>query len=532
MFPLVRYNELGQPICQVCNVVLMVESTSAHLATPEHIQLLKNLEANAARLPNHNHLKSVDGTNLVKANPEQPQVAQGQLHECSQRVPEHQSPEMFPPDFCDGSGKTRTISVMYPPKEQETWESNTDSARMKSKGSSSISEVKGILSRGRPRKTKPTEHVINQTFNPSSTPRRSKRIKHTAEKIVKDILKVSSSEDFMKGLTAENSQVDGKGQTSKSPSRKTSPLELSTNEISSFTTSYPHHQDPPAPALIENKNDAEKALSTSLMKVADNVNPVPSSAQDQLNEVSTVNTPLNQEAINKMIEDDPLSAIENILTGKIFISYKVPQSEPPKVQSSSAEVLLKKLKDFMETFNFGDFFTDYEQVSKALLILEELHKNEKSLSLAQQDFINAFRLFFNNAVTHLKEYQMVGMKKVELDKAKENSLLKLQEVKNTHKQITTTISNAITRVNQIFSSIQQLEEQLFKLKKERETFQLAICEGQKQRETLKNNSIVLAHRAKDLIFDLAEVEAKEKSLGEQLEVSKDAYALFRASFPL
>nr|KYP34921.1 hypothetical protein KK1_044068 [Cajanus cajan] len=232
-----------------------------------------------------------------------------------------------------------------------------------------------------------------------------------------------------------------------------------------------------------------------------------------------------------MIEDDPLSAIENILTGKISISSKMPQSEQLKAQSSSAVVLLKELKDLMQTFSFGDFVADYEQISKALLILEELQKNEKSLSLAQQDFINAFRLFFNNAVTHRKECDMAGMKKVELDEAKQDIFVKLQEAKHTHQQITTSISNANNRVNQISSCIQQIEEQLSKLKEERETFELAISEGQKQRETLKNDVIVWAHQAKDLVFDLAEIEAKEKTLGDQLEADKDAYVLFRASFP-
>nr|KYP40034.1 hypothetical protein KK1_038650 [Cajanus cajan] len=236
-----------------------------------------------------------------------------------------------------------------------------------------------------------------------------------------------------------------------------------------------------------------------------------------------------------MIEDDPLSAIENILTGKISISSKTPQStsrlERPKGQSTSADVLAKELKYLIQTFSLGDFITDYEQMSKVLLILEELQKNEKSLSLAQQAFIKAFRLFIKKAVTHRKECYIAGVKKVELNRAKEDILLKLQETKNTQEQITTSIFNANNRVIEISSCIEQLEEQLSKLKEERETFQLAINEGEKQRETLKNDSIVWAHQAKDLVFDLAEIEAKVKILGEQHEADKDAYVQFRASFP-
>ncbi|KAG4966542.1 hypothetical protein JHK85_041517 [Glycine max] len=35
VFPLVRYNEFREPVCQACNVV-MLESIRAHLASPEH----------------------------------------------------------------------------------------------------------------------------------------------------------------------------------------------------------------------------------------------------------------------------------------------------------------------------------------------------------------------------------------------------------------------------------------------------------------------------------------------------------------
>ncbi|TKY56683.1 hypothetical protein E2542_SST21129 [Spatholobus suberectus] len=549
--------------------------------------VMENLKANGAGSTEHNNAKPVTGTNLTKANPEQPQDAECPLPKCSQDVSKHESPSALPRDFCDDSGKIRTRSVskvnevMDPPKEQENLESN-DSARMKSKVSPSTGEALGSSKRGRPRKTKPTKFVINQTSNPPSTPRRSKRIKHVADKTAKNVPEVSSSEELMKGRTAENSQGDGKevssdidalviykrkrlprkrasGQTSKSPSKKTSLTEPSTAAISSSATASPPHQDPPAatPANndvphIENTNTTEPGLSKSLVEEIEKVNPAPANTQEQVasskgqespdqvdspkaDEVSTVNTPLDLEAINKMIEDDPLSAIENILTGKVSISSKTPQSttqfEPPEVQSSPADVLSKELKDLMQTFSLGDFVTDYEQMSKVLLILEELQKNEKFLSLAQQTFIRAFRLFFNNAVTHRKECDTAKIKKVELNQAKEDILLKLQEAKHTQEQITTSISNANNRVNEISSCIEQLEEQLSKLKEERESFQLAINEGEKQRETLKNDSILWAHQAKDLVFDLAEIDARVKTFGEQLEADKDAYVQFKASFP-
>ncbi|KAK7385670.1 hypothetical protein VNO78_31452 [Psophocarpus tetragonolobus] len=595
VFPLVRYNEFRQPVCQVCNVV-MLESIGAHLASPEHEELMGKLKANGTGSTEHNNTKPFTGTNSPKSNPEQPQATECQPPACSPDVPKHQSTPTLPRDFCDDSGKIRTRSVskvtdmMDPPKAQEQKESNNDSTGMKSKVSLSTDEALMSSKRGRPRKTKPTKFVINQRSNPPSTPRRSKRIKHVADKTANNVPEVSSSDELMKVKlitllkgrthTAENSQVDGKeissdmdtlviykrkrlprkrssGQTSKSP-KKTARTGPPTAAISSSTAASSPHQDPPAATtangdapLIENTNTDEPVLTRSHVEEAEKVNTALANAQEQVasskgqespdqvdpkaEEISTGNTPLDLEAINKMIEDDPLGAIENILTGKVSISSMTPQSttqsEPQKIQSSQSDVLSKELKDLMQTFSLGDFVTDYEQMSKVLLILEELQKNEELLSLAQQTFIKAFRLFFNSAVTHRKECDTVGIKKVELNRAKEDILHKLREVKNTQEQITTSISNANNRVNEISSCIEQLEEQLSKLKEERETCQLAIQEGEKQRETLKNDSILWAHQAKDLVFDLVQIEAKEKTLGQQLDADKDAYDQFKASFP-
>ncbi|ESW13923.1 hypothetical protein PHAVU_008G238000 [Phaseolus vulgaris] len=601
VFPLVRYNEFRQPVCQVCSVV-MLEPIRSHLASPEHNEEMKKRKTNTTSSTDYNNAKPPSAsTNSPKANTEQPQDTEHQLLECSENVPQHHSPSMLARDFCDDSGKIRTRSVskvtemMDSPKDQEHGEANNDSVKMNSKISPSIHEALTSSKRGRPRKTKPTKFVINRTSNSPSTPRRSKRIKHVADKSGSNVSEASSSEELLKRRTEEsflvdgkesspvdgkeNSQVDGKeasseidaiviykrkrlprkrssGQTSKTP-KKTSHTKPPTAAISSSTALSPHH-DPPAAAPvnvdaphIENTNTAEPIFSKSLVEEVKDDNPAPANAQEQVasskggespdqvdpkaDEVSTGNTPLDVEAIDKMIEDDPLSAIENILTGKVSISSKIPQSttlsEPPEVQSSPTDVLSKELKDLMQTFSLDDFITDYEQLSKILLILEELQKNENLLSLAQQTFMKTFRLFFNSAVAHHKISDTVGTKKVILNRAKEDILHKLQETKHAQELITTSISNANIRVNEISSCIEQLEEQLSKLKEERESFQLDINEGEKQKEALRNDSILWAHKAKDLVFDLAEIEAKEKALGQQLEADKDAYDQFKASFP-
>ncbi|XP_027330205.1 uncharacterized protein LOC113846309 [Abrus precatorius] len=585
VFPLVRYNEFRQPVCQVCNVVM--ESISAHLTSLQHLEVVSNLKANTVGSTPHNNAEPVTDTNYPRANPERPSNSRCQLPECSPELLKRQSPLVLQPGFCAEVDKIKTRSVskviklMDPPEKQE---SNYKPARKKSKNFTPMGEASRPLKPGIPQEAKPSSFRIKKTSNQLSTPRRSKRIKHVADKTIKNVHEESQSKELMQRPAAENLQADVKevssdvdglviyqrkrltqkmasGKTSNSPSlsKQTAPNEPSTAAISSSAVASPPHQiqDPPAamPANIDathikNTNTADPMLSENLFEAVGKFDPPEANAQEQVassknqespdqvypitDEVSTVNVPLNLEAINKMIEDDPLSALEYILSGNVSFSktqQSTTQSEPPKVQSSTVDALSKELKDLIQTFSLVNFATDYKQMSKVLFILDELQKNEKFLSLAQQTFIKGFRLFFNNAVVHHKECDIAGIKKIELSQAKENILLKLQEAKHTQEQITTTISNANEKVNEISSYIEELEKQLSKLKKERETFQLAINEGGKQREILKSGSVLWAHQAKDLVFDLAETETQLKTLGEQLEADKDAYVQFKASFP-
>ncbi|KAJ9693386.1 hypothetical protein PVL29_012239 [Vitis rotundifolia] len=56
--PLVRYNELDQPVCRVCDVILKSESLwDAHQASHKHHEAIKNVKANAAGLTQANNAK-------------------------------------------------------------------------------------------------------------------------------------------------------------------------------------------------------------------------------------------------------------------------------------------------------------------------------------------------------------------------------------------------------------------------------------------------------------------------------------------
>jgi len=56
--PLVRYNELDQAVCKVCNVVIKSESLwPAHQASRKHNEAVENLKARAAKSATHNNTK-------------------------------------------------------------------------------------------------------------------------------------------------------------------------------------------------------------------------------------------------------------------------------------------------------------------------------------------------------------------------------------------------------------------------------------------------------------------------------------------
>jgi len=73
-------------------------------------QEMKKRQTNTTASTDNNNAKPLTGTNSPKANIEQPQDTERQPPECSQNVPQDQSPSTLPRDFCDDSGKIRTRS--------------------------------------------------------------------------------------------------------------------------------------------------------------------------------------------------------------------------------------------------------------------------------------------------------------------------------------------------------------------------------------------------------------------------------------
>ncbi|KAM4085141.1 hypothetical protein ACJW30_10G004600 [Castanea mollissima] len=100
--PLVRYNELEQPVCRVCDLVLKSESHwDAHQVSRKHNEAINTIKANAAGLTRVNNVKAEPHKELIKPK-------STELHsvkpESSTEVPKNQSSSsVLPPNFFDNN---------------------------------------------------------------------------------------------------------------------------------------------------------------------------------------------------------------------------------------------------------------------------------------------------------------------------------------------------------------------------------------------------------------------------------------------
>lgn len=168
--PLVRYNELDQPVCRVCDVVLKSEfQWDAHQASRKHIEAINNIKANAARLKNVNNAKSEPSavsTGSKHADNAQLQVAKS---ESLTQLPRPQS--ALPPDFFDNKEAKRQKTGADAVKPSELDSSLKPAGSIQTKATRSLLEDEtGGLPSGNHLQTKNTEDARGITNTPTPTP--------------------------------------------------------------------------------------------------------------------------------------------------------------------------------------------------------------------------------------------------------------------------------------------------------------------------------------------------------------------------
>ncbi|XP_057500988.1 protein ABA AND ROS SENSITIVE 1-like isoform X2 [Actinidia eriantha] len=115
--PLVRYNELDQPVCRVCDVVLKSESLwPAHQASRKHYEAINKVKANAAGQTRVNNVMAVFPAELSKRKPEPSTELRDSKSEASVELPKSRSSSMLPPDFFDNNETKRQKTGMDGPE--------------------------------------------------------------------------------------------------------------------------------------------------------------------------------------------------------------------------------------------------------------------------------------------------------------------------------------------------------------------------------------------------------------------------------
>ncbi|KAB5516773.1 hypothetical protein DKX38_027421 [Salix brachista] len=164
---LLKYNELDQPVCRVCDVVLKSEfQWDAHQASRKHIEAVNNIKVNAARLKNANNAKSEPSAVSTGSKHADNTKLQDAKSESLTQLPKPQS--ALPPDFFDNKDAKRQKTGEDVVKPSELDSSKKPAGSIQNKATQSLLEDEtGGLARDNHLPTKKTEHAQGITNTPT-----------------------------------------------------------------------------------------------------------------------------------------------------------------------------------------------------------------------------------------------------------------------------------------------------------------------------------------------------------------------------
>ncbi|KAK7349897.1 hypothetical protein VNO77_07743 [Canavalia gladiata] len=250
-----------------------------------------------------------------------------------------------------------------------------------------------------------------------------------------------------------------------------------------------------------------------------------------LEEVSkSITLPFDIESMNQLINDDPLSAIENMLSGEI--QQYTTQIDMPKVESSLVNQLLESLKMFL--FNkqdMKDALLHEVDTKMVKFIFEELSKVYDQLPAAIKAFIIQSHKFFDEALTHTKKYAHAISKLSSYEQTKKEFIEKARKIKDNDSRLATLTTSSKEKLQVFNTQIVELEKQLEELKKQRDNLQqdMIKCEEQRQNKKIENENF--AHQILAILIKMKKNEEDVKTANAGVQASKAIFQELKSNLP-
>ncbi|KAK7313173.1 hypothetical protein VNO77_37654 [Canavalia gladiata] len=270
---------------------------------------------------------------------------------------------------------------------------------------------------------------------------------------------------------------------------------------------------------------------------ANNVDQEKEKSVETLQEVPKgINKLFDFEAMSQLINDDPLSALENMFSGEISVSSKTQQSitqvDISEVESSFVNQLLEDLKILL--FNkqdMNDVLLRELDIEKVKFIFEKLSKVHDQLPAATRAFIFHSQKFYYEALTHKKNY-VHGISRLSgYEHSKKEFAEKALKIKDNKTKLATLTASSQEKLHVFNTQIVALEKQLQDLKKQRDNLQQDITKCEEQKQNINIESENLARQTMSILTKIKETEDNVETASVGFEVSKAIFEKLKSKLP-
>ncbi|KAK7349902.1 hypothetical protein VNO77_07752 [Canavalia gladiata] len=242
------------------------------------------------------------------------------------------------------------------------------------------------------------------------------------------------------------------------------------------------------------------------------------------------------EAMNQLISGDPLSALENMLSGETSVSSKIQQytthMDSPVEKYSHVNQLLEILKILiLNKLDMNDVLLHEVDIKMVKFIFEELSKVHDQLPAVTKVYIIRSHKFFDEALTHTKNCAHAINKLSSYEQMKNEFAEKARKMKDTDTRLATLTASSKEKLQVFNTQIVALEKQLEDLKKPRDSLQQDITKCEEQRHNIKTETENFARQTLSILIKMEKTEEDLKTANAGVQASKAIFQELRSNVP-